>query len=373
MPGGSGLRTGSILQLAAGIDALPTAVIVVDSGGRIAVANTQAERLFGYAEGMLPGTSVDELVPPRFGADHARLRASFLRDPQARPMGAGRDLFARRRDGTEFPVEIGLNPVNTDDGPFVLGAIVDISERIRQAEALRLANEALERSNIELQRFAYVASHDLQTPMRGIASFAQLLQRNYAAGLDPQAADWIRRIVESVAHLQSLVRDLLEYSRIDSQAHPFRPVALDEVVDDAVNLLDASVREAGAEIHREALPVLAGDRSQLVQLLLNLLGNALKYRSTAPPRIHVSAARQGTDWQISVRDNGIGIAAAHQERIFEIFQRLHDQQEYPGTGIGLAVCRRVVHRHGGRIWVESAPDAGSVFHFTIPDRGEETG
>jgi light-regulated signal transduction histidine kinase (bacteriophytochrome) len=241
-----------------------------------------------------------------------------------------------------------------------------LEERVLQRTAdLAASNEALERSNIELQRFAYVASHDLQTPMRSVASFVGLLQATYTDKLDARANDWIRRTVESIALLQTLIRDLLQYSRLDSEIRPFESVPFHDVVSHVITLLDASLHEAGAEISCGELPIVSGDRSQLVQLMLNLIGNGIKYRSAEPPRIRVSAAPEGHEWIVSVRDNGIGIAPQYHEQIFEIFKRLHDQREYAGTGIGLAVCRRVVHRHGGRIWVESESGKGSVFSFSL--------
>jgi light-regulated signal transduction histidine kinase (bacteriophytochrome) len=220
----------------------------------------------------------------------------------------------------------------------VLAAIMDISEQRKLAEAeLRQANEALERSNIDLQRFAYVASHDLQTPMRNVASFVELLKTTYGDDLDARAKDWLRRITESVRQLQTLVRDLLEYSRIDSDARPFERVPFSEVLDHVVSLLGNAMAESNVEITSGLLPTITGDRSQLVQLLLNLIDNALKYRGADPPRVHVSAERKGTEWQFAVQDNGIGIESRHREQIFEIFKRLQGQQEYPGSGIGLAV------------------------------------
>ena len=349
------------------VESAPTAMLMIDEAGSIVLVNTETERLFGYGREELLRQKVEVLIPERLRSGHPGLRTQYFASPEARRMGAGRDLFGLRKDGSEFPIEIGLNPVRTDEGLFVLSAIVDISERKRQAEALRHANEALERSNIELQRFAFVASHDLQTPMRSIASFVELLQSTYADKLDAQANDWIRRTNQSIKHLQIIVRDLLEYSRVDSQAHPFHLVSVREVFDNAVSLLDASVRESRAEVTCGELPTVMGEHSQLVQLMLNLIGNGLKYRGKEPPQIHVSAERKSNGWTIAVRDNGIGIAPKHHEKIFEIFQRLHDQQEYPGTGIGLAVCRRVVHRHGGKIWVESEFGRGSVFYFTIAE------
>jgi PAS domain S-box-containing protein len=354
-------------RIRATVESAPTAMVMIDAAGTIVLANAETERLFSYGHDELLRQQVEVLIPDRFRSKHSGLRTDYFASPVARAMGAGRDLYARRKDGTEFPVEIGLSPVRTDEELFVLAAIVDITERMRQTEALRKSNEALERSNIELQRFAYVASHDLQTPMRTVASFVELLQSTYGDKLDAQANDWIRRTVEAIKHLQTLIRDLLEYSRIDSQARRFERVPLREVFDHAVSLLDASVREAGAEVSCGELPVVMGDRSQLVQLMLNLIDNGIKYRGTDPPRIHVSAERTGNEWTVAVRDNGIGIVPRYHERIFELFKRLHNQREYPGTGIGLAVCRRVVQRHGGKIWVESESGRGSVFYFTIAE------
>jgi PAS domain S-box-containing protein len=348
------------------VESAPTAMVMIDQAGTIVLVNAELERLFDYGRGELLRQKIEALIPERFRAGHPALRTQYFAAPEARRMGQGRDLFGLRKDGTEFPIEIGLNPVTTDQGSFVLAAIIDITERTRQAAALRQANEALERSNIELQRFASVASHDLQTPMRSIASFVELLDATYSDKLDAQAKDWIRRTLESIRQLQALIRDLLEYSRVDSRAHPFEPLPLRQAFDQAVTLLEASIREANAAVTCSELPTVMGDRSQLVQLMLNLIGNGIKYRASDPPRVHVSSERVGGEWVICVRDNGIGIAARHHERIFGIFKRLHDQREYPGSGIGLAVCRRVVHRHDGRIWVESEPGHGSRFYFTIP-------
>ncbi len=351
------------------IESAPMAMVMVDQAGSIVLVNAETERLFGYGRDELLHKKTEVLIPQRFRESHPGMRSQYFVTPEARRMGVGRDLFGVRKDGSEFPVEIGLNPVRTDEGLFVLSAIVDISERA-QTKALQLAVEALERSNLELQRFAYIASHDLQTPMRSVASFVELLQLTYADQLDTQANDWIQRIVESVKQLQTLVRDLLEYSRIDTQAGRFEEVQFRQVFDHTVALLETSIREADATVSCGALPTVLGDSSQLVHLMLNLIGNGLKYRGVDAPSIHVTAERIGHEWQFAVRDNGIGIALHHQERIFEIFQRLHEQRAYPGTGIGLAICRRVIHRHGGKIWVESEPGQGSVFYFTIPERRE---
>ena len=238
----------------------------------------------------------------------------------------------------------------------------------KRTSELAAANQALEQSNIELQQFAYIASHDLQAPLRGIAGFAQFLQQDYQGKLDGFADEYIGQIVEGAQRMQRLISDLLAYSRVESRARAFTPTDLATVFDDAVTLLRAEIEYDGGEVTRDELPTVVGDPAQLSQLLQNLLGNAVKYHGIGSPRVHVSAARNGSAWTIAVRDNGIGMEAKHFERIFEIFRRLHTQEQYPGTGIGLAVCRRIVLRHGGRIWVESQVGKGSTFFFTVPDR-----
>jgi signal transduction histidine kinase len=231
---------------------------------------------------------------------------------------------------------------------------------------------ALELSNLELERFAYVVSHDLQTPLRSISGFLQLLQSRYQGQLDDKADDWIERAVDSTQHLKTLISNLLAYSRVDSEARPFEQIDLNAVLEQVVTLLNASIQQSGARLTHDPLPTVMGDRSQLTQLLQNLVGNALKYHGPEAPEIHVLAQRRDQVWLLGVRDNGIGIDPAQFKHIFEVFGRLHTAQEYPGVGIGLSVCRRVVFRHKGKIWVESKPGEGSTFYFTIPILVDET-
>jgi light-regulated signal transduction histidine kinase (bacteriophytochrome) len=233
---------------------------------------------------------------------------------------------------------------------------------------LQLRIRELARSNMDLQQFAYVASHDLQTPLRSINGFLQLLADNYRGKLDAQADEWIDRTITSTRRMQQLIRDLLEYSRVDSRARPFQRVDFSAVFEETMELLEPAIREIGGQATRGDLPVVLGDQSLLMQLLQNLISNAIKYHGSEPLRIHVSAEKSGGNWLFSVRDNGIGIEQKQHDRIFQIFRRLHSEQAYPGTGIGLAICQRIVHFHGGAIWVKSRLQAGSTFYFTIPER-----
>ena len=236
----------------------------------------------------------------------------------------------------------------------------------QQADELAASNKALEASNMELQQFAYLASHDLQTPLRAIAGFSQILQNEYHGKIDDNADEYIDRIVGGTKRMQQLISDLLAYSRVESRSVPFNQTDLNKIYADALSLLQASIEDNDGVVTRDELPLVSGDAAQLSQLLQNLIGNGLKYHGDNPPRVHVSAEQNGTDWKFAVRDNGIGIDEKHHEKIFEIFRRLHSQQDYPGTGIGLAVCRRIVDRHGGQIWVESDEGHGCTFRFTIP-------
>lgn len=281
-------------------------------------------------------------------------------------MGENRTLRARRRDGSELPIEVGLRPFETDEGSYVLAALVDLSERSRAAEELAATAKELERSNRELEQFAYVASHDLQEPLRMVAGYTQLLARRYGEQLDEEAGEFIDYAVEGVTRMQQLIKDLLSLSRVQSSGHTFEPVSSGNSVDWAVGNLEHLIAESGAEVTRGELPTVSGDGTQIGQLFQNLISNSIKFRGESPPRVHIDARLDGINWIFSVRDNGIGIAPGHRQEIFQIFHRLHAHEEYPGTGIGLSICRKIIERHGGTIWCESAPGGGTTFLFTLP-------
>jgi light-regulated signal transduction histidine kinase (bacteriophytochrome) len=224
----------------------------------------------------------------------------------------------------------------------------------------------LERSNAELEQFAYVASHDLQEPLRMVASYTELLARRYGARLDPDGERFIAYAVDGARRMQQLVNDLLVYSRIEKAGHAFEPCPCDDVLEHVLANLRLALAESRAEVTHAPLPTVMGDRAQLGQLFQNIVGNALKFHSEAPPCVDVAATRNGPDWRFSVRDNGIGFEPEYAERIFRMFQRLHERGRYPGTGMGLAIAKRIVERHGGRIWADSTPGIGSTFFFTLP-------
>jgi light-regulated signal transduction histidine kinase (bacteriophytochrome) len=243
-----------------------------------------------------------------------------------------------------------------------------------QVEQVEVANRELNRalteltrSNQELQEFAYVASHDLQEPLRMVTSYLQLLERRYQGQLDADADEFIHFAVDGAQRMYELIRGLLAYSRVGTHGGPFVPVDCEEIVGQVLDNLQIVIGENQATVTYDPLPTVRADPTQMAQLFQNLIGNALKFRGQRPPEIHVGAEWQGDEWLFRVCDNGIGIEIQYAERIFVIFQRLHTREEYPGTGIGLALCKRIVERHGGRIWVESEPGQGSCFFFTLPD------
>lgn len=348
------------------LQSAPDAIVIVDDHGRISIVNRQAEVLFGYQREELLGQKIEALLPLNVREQHVHERREYTSAPRMRPMGAGLELFGRRKDGVEFPVEISLSPMHSSDGMLIISTIREVTERKRAEQNLKAIAADLARSNAELEQFAYVASHDLQEPLRMVASYTQLLARRYQGKLDEDADEFIGFAVDGARRMQELINDLLAYSRAGTRQLQLSAVDVNQVVDSLASDLSITIDESGARVTREELPTVRADATQIRQLLQNLIANGLKFhRPGVAPHVHVSATRDRDMWRFAVRDNGIGIDPQYAERIFVLFQRLHTRADYPGTGIGLAICKKIVERHGGRICFESEIDRGTTFFFTL--------
>lgn len=354
------------------LESAPDAIIIVDNSGTITLANKIAEKNFGYRREEMIGQPIELLIPKRYRQDHLQARDSYFAEPKTRPMGSGIELSALRKNGSEFPAEISISPLDTPSGLLVTAVVRDITERKQTQQAMQRQTEELMRSNAELEQFAYVASHDLQEPLRVVASYAQLLARRYQDKLDNDANEFVDFIVDGATRMQDLINDLLSYSRVDTRGKEFKSTDINEVIDSVLHNLELHIEEQKATVSREHMPSLMADESQLIQLFQNLIGNAIKFHGDSAPNIHLGVKPLANECLFSVHDDGIGIAPQYAERIFQVFQRLHSKSEYPGTGIGLAICKKIVERHGGRIWVEAEPGNGSTFYFTIPNNQQES-
>ncbi|MBX3747752.1 MAG: PAS domain S-box protein [Verrucomicrobiae bacterium] len=338
-------------------------VAITDARGRITYVNDKFCAISKYAR--------EELL----GQDHRLINSGhhpkeFIRDLW-RTIGRGGvwhgELKNRARDGTHYWVDTTIVPFLDEAGrPRQYVAIrAEITERKLAEEALQRRTEELARSNHDLEQFAYVASHDLQEPLRAVAGCVQILQRKYGGQMGAGADELIGHVVDGAQRMRKLIDDLLEFSRVGTRGGKFQRITVGTALAEALRNLAVALEESGGRIVNDPLPEVEADPTQLTQLFQNLIGNAIKFRGPEAPRVQIGAERRGGWWEISVRDNGIGIEPQYFERLFRIFQRLHTRREYPGTGIGLAICRRIVERHGGRIWVESKPGEGTTFFFTL--------
>ena len=341
----------------------PDAILVLQWEGsllsRLLEVNDVACQRLGYRREELLQLSLADIAGNQL-TEQARLRELMESEKSAIF-----ELSLVARDGTVLPAEVGAHLFEFDRRPAVLAVVRDISERQRTEEKLRRALEQATRSNQELEQYAYVASHDLQEPLRMVQSYVQLLQERYQGKLDKEADEFIGYAVQGADRMKALIEDLLSLSRVGTRGKPLEGVESGAALDEALANLQPATEKSGAQITRDPLPRVTADAGQLEQVFQNLVGNAIKFHGERP-EVHVSARREGPCWVFSVRDNGLGIDQRYFERIFVIFQRLHGRDEYPGTGIGLATCKKIVERHGGRIWVESEPGKGSTFSFTLP-------
>ena len=374
-------------RLEAILDTAVDAIITIDERGAIESFNPAAARLFDYEAEEVIGTNINRLMPSPYQESHDGYLASYLRTGEKKIIGIGREVTGKRKDDSVFPMDLSISEVVLGSRRIFTGIVRDVTERKRfeaelhqhiqglkeaqqlterQGEHMREQAEELAAQNKELEQFAYVTSHDLQEPLRMIRSYTQLLTKRYKGRLDGEADEFISFVEGAVDRMQQLITDLLSYSSVGRKGKEFGSVDCETCVARSLANLSIALEETGATVERSALPQIFGDSTQLTQLFQNLIGNALKYRAQVTPRIEVRAERQGREWLLAVSDNGVGIAPEHNERIFGMFQRLHGREEYPGTGIGLAICKKIVDQHGGRIWLESQPGQGSKFFFTLP-------
>jgi PAS domain S-box-containing protein len=348
------------------LEAAPDAMILVNRAGEIVLVNLQAEKQFGYRRDDLVGRQVANIIPEGLAE---RLLAPPLRAPEAALsdyLQAGIELIGRHRDRSDFPIEIMLSPMDSAEGSLMTVAIRDITTR-KQAEAHLLQKvEELNRSNEELGQFAYIASHDLQEPLRMVASYTQLLSRRYKGKLDADADEFIAFAVDGANRMQQLIKDLLSYSRVGTAGKELLDTSSEDALEQALINLRGAIEDSSALVTHDPLPAVVADEMQLIQLFQNLVSNAIKYQNPGIPRVHISAAHnRGARWTFSVQDNGLGIEPQYFDKIFGMFQRLHKREEFAGTGIGLAICKKIVERHGSSISVESQLGQGSTFRFAL--------
>jgi len=351
------------------IEASPAAMILTGRDGRIRFVNVETEIMFGYSTAELVGTPIDMLVPSTARRSHAQLREHFFAQPSKRSMGVGRDLRAVRRDGREFPVEIGLTPIETKREALVLATVLDITARRDAESALAQRAAELEQANERLAQFAYVASHDLREPLRKIAIFSDLLTQALAASNREDALHANDVIGTSALRAQALVDDLLTYSRIIHGGDMNEELDMRDEIDAALEDLSQMIRDSGSEIDNAAQHLrFKADRAQFARLMHNIIANAIKYRKPdqiAKVRILVAPVGDNTI-RLAISDNGIGFEPKYATIIFEPFKRLHSAAKYPGSGIGLAICKSIADRHGWKLSISSNVGAGATFFIEVP-------
>jgi PAS domain S-box-containing protein len=341
----------------------PDGILLLDAEtGQVVDANPFMQVLLGYSLDEFMGKKVWEIGPFK-GIEASK---TIFAELNVKDSVRYESMSLERNDGSRVEAEFISNAYFADKRRLIQCNIRDITER-RHLEKLaeeRIAE--LARSNAELGQFGYVASHDLQEPLRAVASCVQLLQKRYAGQLDARADEFIAHSVAGIKRMETLINDLLAYSRVGTEAQPLVPTDCESLLQNVLADLSMAIVESGAVVTHDPLPTLEADSTQLAQIFQNLIGNAIKFHGNRPPLIHVGAEKNAGVWTVSVTDNGIGIEPQYFERVFQVFQRLHTRKEYQGTGIGLAICKKIVERHGGRLWIESQPEQGSVFRFTLP-------
>jgi len=347
-------------------EASPFGIVIVNNEGKIIMINERLKLEFGYQQTELLGQNLEILIPERYRTMHRGYVTDYFKAPVSKSMSDRRDLAALRKNGTEFPAEIELSPVKIENELMVMASINNITERKKTQIELKQKSEELIAANKELQQFVYVASHDLQEPLRTITNFSGLIAGKYSGKIDTDANQYLNFIVTATTKMQNLIKDLLDFSRVGKNI-TFVDINCNTILQEVLTAMDASIKESKAKIVAEQLPVLKGTELMLKQLFQNLISNAIKFhKKNTIPEIAITVEEKGSEYIFSIKDNGIGIEEKNMGKLFVIFQRLNTELEYPGTGIGLATCKRIVTMHNGKIWVESKFGEGSNFFFSLP-------
>ena len=361
------------------IESAPDAIVITDAQGRIVLINRLTEQMFGYPRNELMGQPVELLMPERYRDVHVRHREGYARNPKTRPAGAGQPLSGRRKDGSEFPIEINLSSLETEEGILVTSIIRDITAR-RQAERkiqqinrqLCLRVTQLEAANRELEAFSYSASHDLRAPLRAISSYVHMVREDYGGRLDAEGNRLLEVVSGESERMGVLIDDLLAFSRLARQQMQIRPIDMTALAQEVCESLIRATPETSPCFEVQPLPTGWGDAPMLRQVFVNLIGNAIKFARRRPtPRIEITGWSNDTELTYCVKDNGVGFEEKCSHKLFRAFQRLHSEEEFEGTGVGLALVHRVIQRHGGRVWAEGKLDAGAAFYFTLPRRKKQ--